>query len=251
MNLARFFLTTMLAIAISPIQAQDAHPSSICRADQRRGCIQGSVGDEFGTPLRGIIVEVLPAEKVGDERWDHRESAWTDSYGNYSVGHIMPGEYLIAVHYYNAPDARRPFPTTFYPGVDAEGGAERIPVREGSPVLLKQLRLHKLRLMRITVDVLFEDGSKPESSSLLLHNPKYPNQAVIGDESLAVVGGFGEFEIPTGFSYIARAAVQCDGGSKIETRESRPVQEINAESDGAIRLKLTIPGPACHLWRPK
>jgi hypothetical protein len=220
-------------------------------ADQGRGCIQGSVADEFGVPLKGIEIEVLPADKVGDDRWDNKKSAWTDTYGDYSVEHITPGEYLVAVHYYGAPDARRPFPTTFYPGVDAETGAERILVREESPALLRQLRLHKLRLFGIIVDVLFEDGSKPESGSLLLHNPKFPNQAVIGDESMPVAGGYGEFEIPVGFTYFARAAVQCDGGSKIETRESRPVQEINAGTDGTMRLRLTIPGVACHLWRPK
>jgi hypothetical protein len=101
---------------------------------------------------------------------------------------------LIAVHYYSAPDARHPFPTTFYPGVEVEDSAERVSVRQSSPVLLAQFKLRRLQLQKIKVDVLFADGSKPESSSLLLHNPKYPEQAVIGDESLAVAAGFGEFE---------------------------------------------------------
>jgi hypothetical protein len=158
---------------------------------------------------------------------------------------------LIAVHYYSAPDARHPFPTTFYPGVEAEGSAERVSVRQSSPLLLPQFRLRRLQLQKVKVDVLFADGSKPESSSLLLHNPKYPDQAVIGDESLAVPAGFGEFEVPAGFSYLARVAVQCESGSKIVTRESKPVQEIKVERDTPIHLVLTIPGASCQLWRPK
>jgi hypothetical protein len=69
--------------------------------------------------------------------------------------------------------------------------------------------------------------------------------------SLAVAGGFGEFEVPARFSYLARVAVQCESGSNIETRESRPVQVIKLEGDAPIHLILTIPGAACQLWRPK
>ena len=139
MQLSARFLCLVLAIAIWPAPAQNAKfKSHLCVAERDRGCIQGSVGDEFGTPLKGIEVEILPADKAGDARWEQKQSGWTDSYGNYYAGRIMPGDYLVAVHYYGAPDARKPFPTTFYPGVEEEGRAERVSVREGFPALLKQ-----------------------------------------------------------------------------------------------------------------
>jgi hypothetical protein len=142
-------------------------------------------------------------------------------------------------------------PPSLYPGVEVESSAERVSVRQNVPVVLAHLKLRRLQLQTIKVDVVFTDGSKPKASSLLLHNPKYPDQAVIRDESLAVAGGVGQFEVPTGFSYLVRAAVQCESGSKIEKRESRPVQEINADGTAPIHLTLAIPGAACQLWRPK
>jgi hypothetical protein len=147
----------MLAIvAIWPIQAQDSPViSHACVATVDDGCIQASIADEVGAPLKGIEVDIFPADKVGDERWDQKKSASTDSQGIYAVGRFIPGEYLIAVHYYTAPDPRRPFPTTFYLDVEVEGSAERVSVRQSSPVLLRQLKLRRLQLQKIKVDVLF------------------------------------------------------------------------------------------------
>jgi hypothetical protein len=88
--------------------------------------------------------------------------------------------------------------------------------------MLAQLKLRSLPLENVRVDVLWSDGTRPRTSSLLFHNPKYPDQAVIGDEALSVVDGAGEFAIPAGFSYLARASLQRDAGAVIETRESGP-----------------------------
>lgn len=65
--------------------------------------------------------------------------------------------------------------------------------------------------------------------------------------------GMGEFTLPAGFEYLARASVECDGERTIETRESRPVQEIAVGAVGVPReLTFTIPGPPPRkLWRPK
>ena len=87
MHLARRFLIPMLAAASWPGHAQDTNLSAhLCTADQDRCCIQGSVGDESGAPLKGVEVEVLPVEKVGEDRWNDKESAWTDSYGVFLSG---------------------------------------------------------------------------------------------------------------------------------------------------------------------
>jgi cytochrome c-type biogenesis protein CcmH/NrfF len=186
------------------------------------GCIHGSVADEAGKPLKGIQIDLLPTDKSGDDRWDEKKTGWTDSQGRYSVARMTPGDYLVAIHYYSAPDARQPFATTFYPGVEVESNAQRVSVRQNSPTMLAQLKLRSLPLENVRVDVLWSDGTRPRTSSLLFHNPKYPDQAVIGDEALSVVDGAGEFAIPAGFSYLARASLQRDAGAVIETRESGP-----------------------------
>lgn len=100
--------------------------------------------------------------------------------------------------------------------------------------------------------LLPHDGTRPSRSNLLFHNRSYPGQAVIGDEAPQVDNGVGEFTLPAGFEYLAQASVQCDGERTIETRESRPVQEIAIQQGMASRgITFTIPGPRCSLWEPK
>jgi hypothetical protein len=72
--------TILPALASWPIQAQESRvESNSCIASVAQGCIQGSIAEEVGTPLKGIEVDILPAGKLGDERWDQKKSAWTDS----------------------------------------------------------------------------------------------------------------------------------------------------------------------------
>jgi hypothetical protein len=61
--------------------------------------------------------------------------------------------------------------------------------------------------------------------------------------------GTGKFTLPKGFEYDAVAAVECDAGKVIESRESRPNQRINV-ADGVFPAEMTfvIPGPRCTLW---
>jgi hypothetical protein len=147
-----------------------------CAASTNRGCIHGTVADNGGKPLKGIEVEVLPADKTGETRWYSKKGEWTDAKGRFSVDQIEPGKYLVAVHYYGAPDVRQPFATTFYPGLEAEDTATRVLVVPNSPTMLKQLRLRALPLATIKVEVIWPDGTSPQRSSLSFHNRSYPSQ---------------------------------------------------------------------------
>ena len=168
-------------------------------------------------------MEVLPTNKTGEARWYAKKSEWTEKKSRYRINELEPGEYLVTVHYYGAPDARQPFATTFYPGVEAEDRAMRVSVVPNSPTLLNQLILRPPPLATLKVSVRWPDGTRPARSNLLFHNRSYPGQAVIGDEATQIDNDIGEFTLPTGFEYLAQAFVQCDGERTIETRESRPV----------------------------
>ena len=223
-----------------------------CVASAHLGCLHGTIGDSTGKPLKGIEVEVLPTNKTGEARWYAKKSEWTEKKGRYRINELEPGEYLVTVHYYGAPDARQPFATTFYPGVEAEDRAMRVSVVPNSLTLLNLLRLRTLPLATLKVSVQWPDGTRPARSNLLFHNRSYPDQAVIGDEAPQIDDGIGEFMLPAGFEYLAQASVQCDGDRTIETRESRPVQEIAIQAGMTPReLTFTIPGPPCRLWEPK
>ncbi len=222
-----------------------------CEVSRETGCIHGTVTDESRQPIRGVMVELFPAGSTGDERWRSRKSEWTDRLGRYRFDRIEPGEYLVATHYYGAPDGRHPFVPSFFPGVGAENHAQRIAIRPRERQSLIPLRLRPLSLANIRVEVVWSDGSRPEWSSLLFHNRSYPNQAAIGDEAPGVEDGRGTFLLPLGFDYEAVAQVNCDAGTRIESRESQPVRQVIASKGVAPReLVFTLPGSPCKLWRP-
>lgn len=209
-----------------------------CLASLKNGCIHGTIADERGEPIRGIQVEVLPADKTDEERWFSSRYVRTDSEGKYSVNELDPGVYFVAVHHYNAPHVRQPFATEFYPGTESEAGAERVVVGPNSPVTLKQLRLRSLPLATIDVEVVWSGGTRPRRSNLLFHNLGYPNQATIGDVAPQLDDGTGRFTLPEGYDYLARAKVDCDGREGIESRESA-VQHFTTR-DGKTPRKLTF-----------
>lgn len=96
------------------------------------------------------------------------------------------------------------------------------------------------------------NGTPAERSNLLFHNLSYPNSAVIGDVAPFVSRGRGQIILPRGFEYYARAKVDCDAGTQIETRESRPVQRIRIDETLVPReLTFIIPGPPCIFWIPR
>ncbi len=240
-----------IATSLIGIAGEEKIDPDSCVVSNDSGCVHGTIADENGTPVKEIEVELLLADKTGEARWYSRKYAWTDKKGRYTVTGLEPGKYLVAVHYYNAPNLREPFATAFYPGADAETDAEPVVVGANLRAMLRQLRLRILPLTTVKVEVVWPDGTRPERSNLAFHNLSYPSQAVIGDGAPQVDNGTGEFTLPEGFDYDARATIQCYAGKLIESRES-PVQRIKVGGSATPKnLTFTIPGPACKLWQPK
>jgi len=195
---------------------------------------------------------LIPADQSANKVSGEKICDWTDVLGRYHFDRIQPGEYILAVMKHVAPDGRHPFAGLYYPDTQDEARASRLLVTREVPVELPSIRLPRIETVTLRVRVTFEDGGIPDWSNLLFHNPSFPDQGVIGNEAPGVEHGQGEITLPKGFEYYARAAVDCDSGLKIETRESMPVQQLKIK-DGYIprELLFTIPGPACKLWYPK
>ena len=247
-------LSTLIAVAITlraNISKEVVNPDS-CIVGHDTGCIHGTVRDENDRAVNGLMLELLPTDKAGDARWYSRIYEWTGDAGRYSFNRVPEGGYVLSIHYYDAPDSDEPFATMFYPGVETVRGASHLIVTAGFPMMLKPLRMRTLPLRTIKIKVIWPDGTSPEQSNLSFHNLSYPQQAVIGDVAPQVSGGRGEFTLPEGFDYQARASVSCDAGETIERRESKRVQHISVR-DGTTPSELTfaIPGPPCKLWTPK
>jgi hypothetical protein len=208
--------------------------------------------DESNSPIRTIEVELIPLDKTGDQRWYATQREWTDADGKYKFPRVDPGVYVLAVQKRGAPSERNPFAGVYYPGVDDEANADQIYVATGTLLELHPVRLQRIETVTLKIIVEFEDGTRPAWSNLLFYNPSFPDQGVIGDEAPGISDGQGEFVIPVGFEYYARAKVDCDAGSRIETRESRPVQQLQiSKQHFPSEVTFVIAGPPCTLWSPK
>jgi hypothetical protein len=162
---------------------------------------------------------------------------------------MEPGEYLLGANAFSsfgAPDAEHPFATAYYPAAENESEAALVKIVRSSPLRLSALRLRKLEVVTIKINVLWADGTRPERSNIYFKNILYPRH---GGTAPQIDNGTGEFILPKGFEYDAVASVECDAGKVIESRESRPDQRIKV-ADGLTPVEMTfvIPGPRCPLW---
>ena len=94
-------------------------------------------------------------------RPDSQAFALTDNrYANLS--HVEAGEYLVAIHRDDAPDPKYPFATFYCPGVEDERDAEHVPIGASSQAVLSPLRLKRLDVATIDVNVVWPDGTRPK-----------------------------------------------------------------------------------------
>ena len=216
------------------------------------GCIHGTVVDESGKPISHIEVDLIPIHKTGDARWYGTHSESTDDQGRYNLNRMEPSEYLLGANAFSsfgAPDAERPFATAYYPAAKDESGAVPVKVARSSSLYLSPLRLRKLEVATIGINVLWQDGTRPERSNIYFKNVLYPRH---GGTAPQIDNGAGVFTLPKGFEYDAVASVECDAGKVIESRESRPDQRVKvADGFTPAEMLFVIPGPPCKLWEPK
>jgi hypothetical protein len=202
-----------------------------------------------GGPISKIEVDLIPIHKTGDARWYGTHYEETDERGRYNIDRVDAGDYFVganAFSAYGAPDAERPFATEYYPAAGNESDAVPVKVARSSPLYLRPLRLRKLDLATIKVNVLWSDGTRPERSDAFFKNILYPRHSVIAPQ---IDNGAGAFTLPKGFEYDAAASVDCDAGKTIESRESKPDQRIKvAEGFTPAEITFVIPGPRCVLW---
>jgi hypothetical protein len=212
------------------------------------GCVHGIVLDESGSPIRQIEVDLIPIHKTGDARWYGTQTQWTDDQGRYNLNALKPDEYFLGANAFSTsggPDAEHPFATAYYPAAENESTAVHLTVAQSSALYLDPLRLHKLEVTTIKIHVLWADGTRPERSNIYFKNLLYPRH---GGTAPQIDNGTGEFTLPKGFEYDAVAAVECDVGKIIESRESKPDQRITVTDDSIpAEMTFTIPGPRCKL----
>ena len=198
-----------------------------------------------------IEVDLIRIAKSGVAHSYLTRSEWTDEQGRYNLNGIEPAEYFLGVNAFTgsgAPTAERPFAAVYYPAAESELGAVPITVARSSPLYLSHLRLHRLGLASIKINVKWSDGTRPKRSEIFFQN-------VLHQSSVGFVpqidNGAGQDTLPKGFEYDASASVDCDEGNIHQSRESLPYQRVKVV-DGLTPLEMTfvIQGPSCVLWNP-
>jgi len=217
------------------------------------GALSGTVVDENNVPVHAIDVTLTPAGETAaavNQSSDGLKD-WTKKDGSYEFSHLKPGGYLLGVGTRGAPTGERPFKTSYYPGTDRKESSELICVQGNLKIELRPLHLNRLQTATIKIHVKWENGTPVERSNLLFYNPSFPDQGVIGDEAPQITNGEGEFVVPLGFEYYARAGVWCDGGTQIDMRESRPVQQLRIDATHIPQeLTFVMHSAPCKLWTP-
>jgi hypothetical protein len=212
--------------------------------------VSGKVIDENNSPIYSIEVTLVPGSAETAYQYTDALKAWTNKDGIYEFPGLKPGEYVLGVGIDSAPSGERPFLGSYYPGVQRKESAEPIRVEGNMHVELRPIRLRRIQTTTIKIHVKWQDGTPVERSNLLFNNPHFP-QAVIGDGAPEILHGEGEFEVPLGFDYYARAGVWCDGGTKIDMRESRPVQHVRIDSQHIPQeLTFIMHSEPCKFWTP-
>jgi hypothetical protein len=124
-----------------------------------------------------------------------------------------------------------------------------VPVRieRSAALYLTPIRLHKLDMATLKINVLWSDGTRPQRRNLYFKNLLYPHQAVTAPQ---IDNGVGS----TGFPWDSNTSLLLQlraGGTTIESRESLPYQWVKA-AVGQIPADVTfvIHGPLCLLWEP-
>jgi Carboxypeptidase regulatory-like domain len=106
---------------------------------QYNGRIRGTLLDHAGKPAANVPVSAQGTATRNPLR------VMTNAKGEYELAGVQAGEYLVLVNdpKDGGPDARAPFPTTFYPGVQAEAAAKPVTVARSALVPKIDFKLPK------------------------------------------------------------------------------------------------------------
>jgi hypothetical protein len=198
------------------------------------GRVAGRVTDSEGRPVAELKVDLIRAD--GPEISLKGVWAHTDKEGLYELKDVPPGRYLLGFGLGSEPDARAPFPRTYYPGARLAAQATVVEVAPGQRLELLDLRLPPRQADRsVEVSVVWPDGRPVEDAMLRLEDDDYwwsanaTRQERLGGAGRYRVTGFG------GVTYWLHAHVNLKGG---EQMHAEPVRFVLGEGAGPFRLVI-------------
>lgn len=91
--------------------------------------INGKVIDPSGKPMNGVCLDLLPFESKDLNSYVNNDC--TDENGEFSIGRMAGGNYMLIANKNNKISSQEPFLTVFYPNVFERGNAKNIRIVEG------------------------------------------------------------------------------------------------------------------------
>lgn len=209
------------------------------------GRVSGRVLDAEGRAVAELKIDLIRAD--GPEISLNGLWIQTDAEGRYELKGVPPGRYLLGFGLGSEPDARAPFPRTYYPGARDAAQATTIEVGPGQRLALFDLRMPPRRADRsFEVTVVWPDGRPAEDAMLRLEDDDYPWSANATRYERA--GGAGRFRV-TGFDgsdYWIHAYVNVKGGGQMH---AEPVRFVLGEGSGPFRLVIASQYGNCPHYR--
>jgi len=209
------------------------------------GRVSGLVTDADGQPVNELRIDLIRAD--GPEISLNSLSAHTDKEGRYELKGVPPGRYLLGFGLASEPDARAPFPRTYYPGTREATLATVVEVGPGQRVTLVDLRMPPRRADRsFEVTVVWPDGRPAADAMLRLEDDDYPwsgNAARYEKTNEA-----GRFRV-TGFegvTYWVHSWVNTKDGGQMH---AEPVKFVLGEGSGPLRLVIASQFGNCPHYR--
>jgi hypothetical protein len=210
------------------------------------GQLSGRVTDDGGAPVKGLAVNLVSADAGPVEilPYDKKITAFTDADGRYEFKWLAPGNYLLVVNPEGTPGLEgKPYPRTFYPGVEPQAEAGVLAVGEGEQLKDKDLRLtRRLEEREIKGVVVWPDGRPAAAGTTVVlwdaerswRQMGYPSQP--DEQGRFTLKGY------EGGSYLVTATVNLEGGRQMCGGPA----EVTARGETApVRLVIKTPYGNC------
>jgi hypothetical protein len=235
------------AITLAPSQSL----KEIAFRLQPHAVISGRVLDEDGEPMANVQVQVLtPRYMQGKKQLMPLGGGQTNDLGEYRVFGLAPGKYYVSATYqamgmgFNAVDrSANPkqmdegYAATYYPGSNDLSAAVMVPVVAGRPVSNIDMKLLRVRTVRVRGKVVNPPGVGPGRTMVMLIPRESAGFTMFGRNMAAPQGRDGKFEIrgvtPGAYNLTAQ---YFDGAIRYASRTPIDVGNGNIE-DVEIVLK--------------
>ena len=220
----------------------------------KHGVIAGRVLDEDGEPVAQVQVTALRWMLANGQRslMSQNGGTMTNDLGEYRIFGLPPGKYVVSAQAHLRPDqqSHQSYAKVYFPGVTDLGAAQRIEVTSGAVRHGTDLRLQKVRVVKVSGKVSGlstpdQPGEVRRGGAMVMLVSRHSGPAIpMGPQPSAPVQPNGQFEIQAvaAGSYVLRVNVfgpsqnQRSAPLNLEVGD-RDISGVSLQVEAAVELK--------------